>query len=148
MKLYELTNPSDATTFYAPDFRTAAMAVGIVGAGAYGCVELGVDGEPERMPPLIGDDWFVDKFGTSFAVMLEQMDKPTVIAALRSFAYTQANVNRRKEYDELISRADDPEARRGQWEDEHRSSMTTIVKYAWANADALQKVEDGSVAQR
>ena len=72
---FEIINPSDACTMYAPDLEVAAVAVSFLGDGKYPLE--GLDAAAGQGVPafLFGghDEWFSSKFGMSFQATAEHV---------------------------------------------------------------------------
>ena len=65
---FEIINPSDACTLYAPDLEIAAVAVSFLGDGKYQLEGLD-DAAGQGVPAFMfggHDEWFSSKFGMSF----------------------------------------------------------------------------------
>lgn len=65
---FEIVNPSDKYTMEAVDLEVAAVAVSLLGDGAYPLTGLGED-EGQDVPPFLfggHDEWFAQKFGMNF----------------------------------------------------------------------------------
>ena len=65
---FEIINPSDACTMYAPDLEVAAVAVSFLGDGKYPLEGLD-DAAGQGVPAFLfggHDEWFSAKFGMSF----------------------------------------------------------------------------------
>lgn len=65
---FEIINPSDACTMYAPDLEVAAVAVSFLGDGKYPLEGLD-DAAGQGVPAFLfggHDEWFSSKFGMSF----------------------------------------------------------------------------------
>jgi len=65
---FEIINPSDACTMFAPDLEVAAVAVSLLGDGKYALEGLD-DAAGQGVPVfLVGghDEWFSSKFGMNF----------------------------------------------------------------------------------
>lgn len=65
---FEIINPSDYCTMYAPDLEVAAVAVSFLGHGKYALEGLD-DAAGQGVPVFLSgghDEWFSSKFGTNF----------------------------------------------------------------------------------
>lgn len=131
--LYEIINPSDALTMYAPDLVTAGVAVAILGHGQYGV---------EGTPILFGwDEWFEGNGIQDLDIWLDQSDNlKSVAQCLRSVAL--GSVEERKYYDAALEAITDDAARKkfiADRNDRRRSSMNDIETRAHKLADACEK---------
>lgn len=88
---FELINPSDPYTFEAEDLEVAAVAVCLLGEGAYMARATCEGAKPEHDVPafLLGgqDDWFRKRFGVGFEASLVRMLErraPALARALES----------------------------------------------------------------
>ena len=81
MNLYELINPSDALTFYAPTIEVAGAAIGILGGGAYGAKDCASD---EQTPVLLGWKEWLAEHGMDDLNDWSIKHGAEIVAALRS----------------------------------------------------------------
>lgn len=154
MICYEITNPSDAATFLAPDREVALAGLAFIGHGACGGKPLMRDGKPLpdtevealRVPIfLFGgyDDWWPQQGWVEEPIGAVLRERTTeLVAALRSCAYGDAED--RFTYDSACAAITDPDLLakfKADWEDRRRGSMNAIVKRAWKAADAIEKRE-------
>lgn len=153
MICYDIVNPSDETTFLAPDRDIALAVVAFVGEGRYAGQALARDGK--RLSEAEADTLYVPMFfddgsfenwcqangypDNPLAPIMESR-KAEVVAALRSCAY--GDLEDRRTYDAACDAITDPdklaEFKRA-CEDRRRSSMNCIVLRALAIADAIEK---------
>lgn len=142
MKIYEIANPSDAYTLEAEDFLVAAVAVAMLGNGAYG-----IPGSPilwgwdawlkERIPQ--GLDAYITANREAIATVLDSV-----------MIGSEAD---RVLYQKTLSLIESPERReefRQLRHDTHRSSMNNIGTRAWALAKRMRGAavtvpKDGSI---
>lgn len=90
---FEISNPSDYCTMKARDLEVAAVAVCILGNGAYGLDGIGKD-EGKGVPIFLfggHDEWFKEKFGRTLDESETLMEsKPAELAdCLESVSYRQ-----------------------------------------------------------
>ncbi len=143
MTLYDLINPSDPVTFYAPSFTVAAAATIILGEGKLGASPVGEEGEEV---PLLAfadqayfDGWVQGLGYESFSEMLNENRSETV-ACLRTFA--TVSPDERKIYDLALRAITDDEKRTEfleAWDDAKRSSLNQITNVAHRLADQLER---------
>jgi hypothetical protein len=65
---FNIDNPSDPYTLEADDLQIAAVACCLLGNGQYGLTGIG-DSEGQDVPIFLlggADEWFTEKFGTSY----------------------------------------------------------------------------------
>lgn len=129
MKLYEIINPSDAMTMYAPTPVLAGVAVALLGNG-----KLGVEGSPI----LFGWDEWLKKNGIEDLSAWVKDHANEVGAALRSVAL--GSVNDRADYDAALAAIDRPEWRASfiaGRNDRRRSSLSDWETWAHQLADRI-----------
>ncbi|MDD5542860.1 MAG: hypothetical protein PHX83_06765 [Acidobacteriia bacterium] len=143
MKLYEVINPSDAVTFYAPDDATAVAVALTLGEGHYGAKrcedDVSVGGlllfckEKEAEQRIFG--WL----NGSFPEWCDAHDE-ALTAALESCA-TVAGQDDRFVYDKACSGLSgaELEAFKAEVQDRNRSSINDITGRAWKYAKVLRK---------
>lgn len=134
LTLYELANPSDPYTFYAPSVEVAGMAAALLSTG-FGAAP--VSGEGESSPVLFGwEDWMKEK-GIDEAWIAD--NKQVIAEALDSFLIGDAN--RRADVESMMEML--PEDKRIEWrekrQDRHRGSMNQIGEAAYALAKKLRQ---------
>lgn len=138
MKVYEISNPSDACTVAAEDDAVACVAVMLLGEGMYG-LDLG-DGK--SMPIMIlgadPDRWLQDEYGRAIEDVL-QRNLDEVIACLESLLYGTPDERRAFEASLEWIAEDQRSIAIAAWQDENRTSMTNIGRRAWQLADALRR---------
>lgn len=134
-KLYELINPSDTITFYAPDDEVAIACALIVGRGQYAAS----DEDGNNVGGMAFSDmekWITEWFGSSDGLdTLLTERKAEVVEALESFA-TMSRAARHV-YDTAMEHITDPAVRtafKAQIQDRERTSMNNITEFAWKNA--------------
>jgi hypothetical protein len=114
---WEIVNPSDSYTMECDNFKSAAVAITLLGQGAYPLEPIEGTNEAFEVPLFMfggANDWFMQEFGESIEDAFDDCIKTklaSVIAALRS--------------------VDIP--------DEKKSSMNDIGKKATQIADHLEK---------
>lgn len=84
--LFEIINPSDPYTMESDSLEVAAVAVCLLGSGAYGLKELD-SSEPLEVPIfLLGghDEWFQEKFGRTFKESADHVDAESMAKCLES----------------------------------------------------------------
>lgn len=134
MKLYELANPSDQYTFYAPSIEVAGVAVSLLST-AFGAEP--VDGKGESTPILFGwEEWFEQKGINSVWI---ECNRLAIADALDSFLIGSANM--RADVESMLEML--PDDKKKEWQeqrqDRHRSSISQIGEAAYAKAAALRK---------
>ena len=145
MPVYEIINPSDKCTLEAPGDAVAAVAVLLLGQGAFGVERC--DGDTMR--PILPffrfasnaevalEAWARDELGTPLDDNISA-HKSLLAAALESVLYGSAED--RRVYHRALDLIDDPTKRqqwRDEWEDSRRSSMNKICGAAWSMARAM-----------
>ena len=147
MKIWELTNPSDAITFEAPALGVAATVALMVGSGAYGAESE--DGEKVPILALAGlegvEDWVAEEFGGMTVEDLFALAKPAVPAALLSFV--TGSRSDRKLFESALAKMfpDKREEYREVWEDAKRTSMNQITEHAH---DLGRRMQDKAAAAK
>ncbi len=132
--LFNLINPSDAYTFYAPDIKVAGMAAAII-SSKYGASP--VDGKGESSPVLLGwDDW-MSKNG----IDTEWVGANSLLIADALDSLLIGSPEQRKELDDILSSL--PEAERIEWranrQRELQTSANMIADRAYALAERLRQ---------
>lgn len=131
--LYEIFNPSDPITMYAPDTKIGGVAVALLGNGKYGI---------EGTPIIFGwDKWFEEK---GISNLLDWMAIPEnaelIVKCLRSVAL--GSICERNDYDAALEAITDSELRAkfilGRNE-RRRSSMNDIETRAHTMADVIER---------
>lgn len=138
MPLFEIINPSDPLTMYAPDLLTAGVAVAVLGKGKLGAQNL--ENPEESTPILFGwDDWFVDQGVSDLSSWIED-NRLAVADALRSVAL--GNADSRADYDAALQAIEDP-VKRSEFirarNDRRRSSVSDWEGFAHVYAERLEK---------
>jgi hypothetical protein len=138
MKLYEISNPSDACTVVAEEDAVACVAVMLLGEGMYG-LDLGGG---KSMPVMIlgadPDRWLQEECGRTIDDVLKR-NLDEVIACLESLLYgTPAERFAFEESLEWIAEDQRAVAIAG-WQDENRTSMNNIGRRAEQLAKALRR---------
>jgi hypothetical protein len=127
--VWEIINPSDAYTIEAPDFRTAAAAVLVLGEGKYGLRPEDED-EGESMPLFLfgGHEGFLaTHFGGEDGLGEFIRDNPGPLADAFD-SVLLGRFDRRRDYKAALAAIDDPVKReqfRDAWHD-NRSSLNDI----------------------
>ncbi len=137
---YELINPSDAYTFYAPSLLIAACAVFIVGEGKYGAHR--VDDEEDHVPLFLfgGHETWLKDHGVEDLGAYIEAHRPEIAACLESFLIgDHADRVRMERVLDAIRDPADREAAREAWHDERRSSMNNIGLVAKRYAKILRE---------
>lgn len=133
MKLYELINPSDPYTFYAPNIEVAAVVVCQLSSN-FGAKEIGGDG---RTPILFGWGPWLEEHGIGPDWADDHLAE--IADALDSFLIGGAN--ERADVESML--AELPEEKRKAWrakrQDRHRSSMSQIGERAYGFAVLIRK---------
>ena len=139
MTLYDVSNPSDAYTFEAPDTTVAFVVVALLGNGGYGATPIG-DDKAEKIPIFLfggADDWMRERGIVIDRVLADR--KPAIIESLDSVLIGDAHD--RQAFRDGLELIDDPAKRvqwRDRWHDDRRSSMNNIGKRAWTIAARLR----------
>jgi len=131
-KLYELCNPSDPYTFYAPTVEVAGVAACLLSTG-FGAVSI--DGE-ERTPILFGwDEWLTEKGIDETWFKTHALE---IADALDSFMIGDAA--RRADVDSMLELL--PPEKRNQWvaerQERRRSSLNKIGERAYELAQKFR----------
>ncbi len=152
MLCYDVINPSDATTFLAPDRAVALAALVLVAEGHYAGRAIARDLAPIEPDEALDVPLFLERICTPYeewcraagytsdpidAVMASRTAELT--AALRSFQY--GDLEDRRTYQSALDAITEPAKRAAfvkGWEDRRRSSMNRIVQRAWLIADRLE----------
>lgn len=133
MKLFELINPSDQYTFYAPNIEVAAVAA-IQLSTSFGAKEIGGD---ERTPVMFGWQEWLDDRGITAEWTSDHREE--IAAALESFLI--GSPSHRADVESML--AELPEEKREAWrakrQDRHRSSLNQIGEAAYKYAAAIRK---------
>jgi hypothetical protein len=136
--LFEISNPSDSYTIEAKDFKTACIAICVLGRGQYGLTEIGGD---HSMPIFVfggHDEWFTENFGKDFKDTLEETPFEDIAEALES-VFIGHKVER-----ELLEAKKELLAPatfliwKAEYQENHRSSMNNIGKKAREKAQAIR----------
>ena len=140
LKLYELVNPSDPYTFYAPSVEVAGLASAML-SPSFGASP--VDGEGESSPVMFGwNEWMKEK-GIDDEWIAE--NKLAIADALDSFLI--GNANRRADVESMVEMLpDDKKAEwRGSRQDRNRTSLNQIGESAYKLAKQLREpaLDDG-----
>lgn len=135
--VFEIANPSDAYTIKAP-FMAAAIAVAILGNGAYGI---------PGTPVIFGwDDWLNEKGITDLGAHIEA-HKSEIIAALDSVLIGDERA--REEVEATLARI--PKEQHAAWlaerHDRRRSSMNNIGAKAAKLAARLRSEQNTQVSR-
>jgi hypothetical protein len=133
MKLYELANPSDPYTFYAPSIEVAGIAAAMISTG-FGATP--VDGEGESSPVLFGwDEWMKEKGIDSDWIEAHTAE---IADALDSFLI--GNAAKRADVESMLEMLPDDKKQewRDQRQDRHRSSLNQIGETAYELAKHLR----------
>ncbi|MCH8530330.1 MAG: hypothetical protein LAT65_05720 [Saccharospirillum sp.] len=138
--IFNIINPSDPYTLEANSHLMAALAICILGRGAYGGEQLDGDKSLSVPPFLFGghDEWFQENFGSSFNTCLEQADQKELAEVLDSVLIGDLSV--REDYENR--EADDTESweqRRDRFQFQKRSSVNDIGARAWEYARLLRE---------
>lgn len=143
-KLYEISNPSDPYTFKAPDFKSACIAICILGHGKYGIEEIGGDknGGSGKMPVFIfggHDQWFEGTFGKNFKETCLEVSKSTLADILETVLI--GSPASRKIFEDGLSLI--PPDKHEEWRKKYiegkRSSLNNIGKRAQELARELRE---------
>lgn len=143
MKLYDLSNPSDPYTFYAPSIEIAGVCVVLINSG-YGATPI--DGNGESSPIMFGwDEWFSAK-----GIDEKWIDKNKIAIADALDSFLIGTEKDRKDVEshiELLS-----EDAKKEWldkqQDKIRGSLNKIGEKAYGIARQLRKqVEPGKKTQ-
>jgi hypothetical protein len=132
--LYDIINPSDSATFYAPDLQVAALSMFLLSNGQFGADAIDTDKENNVPTFLMGGaiEWWDARFEISIADALGQRASD-VADALSSVAL--GDVSERVNFDSGLAAAHDggtAEAFRHTWNDTRRKSESDFT------ADAAQ----------
>lgn len=132
--LFELINPSDCVTFYAPDAVTAECVAGILGSGAYGYhnQDKSITGgltmfKTKKLDAVLAD--------AGFAQPDDALLRRVTADAFASCAYV--GFEGRKAYDDALAQATDKVAFKIQHDEERRSSLNKICPNAWVTAERI-----------
>jgi hypothetical protein len=133
MTLYELINPSDPYTFYAPSIEVAGVCAVLLST-AFGARQ--VSGEGEGTPVFFGWQEWLDERGID-ANWIEE-HRYQIADAYESFLIGDAA--KRDDIESMLAIL--PEEKRREWRDQrqdrHRSSMNRIGEAAYARAKQLR----------
>ena len=161
MICFNVVNPSDATTFLAPDRDIALAAIMLVSNGKYAAeplardlrVKLSEEEERAAQVPLFlfaatYECWWREQgFAADPVEGIVTRRRAEVAAALRSFAY--GDLQDRRTYESALKAITCPVLRQqfqSEWENDRCSSMNRIVQRAWAWADQLEQSAEGKAA--
>lgn len=132
----EIINPSDAYTLRTDDFQLAAVAIAVLGGGAFGLAEIG--GDEKRTPALFGwEEWLdeesidVEKYLKERGADLADVLDSVLIGQDRSEAEMTAKNIPPEKLDKWLADRHDMK----------RSSMNDIGSAAWDLAARLR--DDG-----
>ena len=136
MNLYELINPSDPYTFYAPSVEIAGAAVVLLSSN-YGATPVGDDGA-ESTPVIFGwDDWLKKKGIDEHWIKVNRLE---IADALDSFLIGETD--KRADVELMLEML--PEDKREEWknkrQDRHRTSMCQIGEGAYKMAEQLRNL--------
>lgn len=135
---YEIINPSDETTFEAPNLMVASLVTILLGGGQYGAKPE--DPEAEEVPLMLfggAEVWWAEHFDEPMEGAVDR-HAGAVSAALRTVCY--GGIDQRRLYDSAMRAIDDPDKAAAfieEWNDRNRSSMNNIMGRAHAIADKL-----------
>jgi hypothetical protein len=138
MKTYEIINPSDPYTIEAESFKTACVAVCLLGNGQWAVKSTD---EKEEMPMFLfggHDEWFEMTFGEPFKNALDSISPKELSDCLGSVVI--GSPTQRIIYYKTLALIDDPakkQAYREHWHNKYRSSMNDIGRTAWAIASKI-----------
>lgn len=132
-KLYEIINPSDPLTMYAPDTKIGGVAVALLGRGRYGI---------EGSPIVFGwDQWFEEQGISDLSAWLTTPENAMpVVKCLRSVAL--GSIEERKDYDAALEAITDSDLRAkfiADRNDRRRTSMNDIETRAHRLADSYER---------
>ena len=134
LTLYELINPSDPYTFYAPSIEIAGVAVVMLSSG-FGATPA--RGEGESTPVLFGWKEWLEEKGIDNAWCIAHLSE--IADALDSFLI--GNAAHRADVESMLDEL--PPEKRDAWrakrQDRHRSSMNQIGEAAYAAAKRLRQ---------
>lgn len=138
---YELINPSDAYTFFAPTLLIAACAVFVLGEGKYGAHP--VDSKDTDLVPIFlfggHDAWLKDRGVDDLPTYIDE-HRCEIATCLDSFLI--GTHNERCTMEKVLAEIRDPNDRekaREKWIDGRRSSMNNIGLRAKQLAMLLRK---------
>lgn len=129
LKLYELVNPSDPYTFYAPNIKIAGI-VACQLSMYYGAFEVG--NEDNRTPMLFGWNEWIEEQGIDSDFMKKNME--VIGHAYNSFLI--GNAEDREATEKMLAKADNPISACLNYQEEQRSSMNDIGSEAYKFAKA------------
>lgn len=133
MTLYELVNPSDGYTFYAPSIEIAAACAVLLSTG-FGATPS--SGEGESTPVLFGWQEWLDERGIDSEWIDSHRDE--IADAYESFLI--GGSSERADVESMLAML--PEEKREEWrnqrQDRRRSSMNQIGEAAYAKAKQLR----------
>ncbi|MEN6325810.1 MAG: hypothetical protein ABFD18_06350 [Syntrophomonas sp.] len=141
--IFEIINPSDKYTLETDDFKTACIAVLILGEGKYSIDQ--VDGNLNMPIFLFGghDEWFKAQFGSTVSEVMESITGEYWLKIAECLDSVMiGGPNKRKMYYDaltLIEGEDKKKEWRDKWHDTYRGSMNNIGSRAWALAEVLRK---------
>ena len=133
MTLYELINPSDTYTFYAPSIEVAGVCAVLLSSG-FGATPARGDGE--STPVLFGWQEWCDDRGINSEWVHEHREE--IADAYDSFLIGGAA--KRDDVESMLAMLPDEkkEEWRNQRQDRHRTSMNQIGEAAYAKAKAFR----------
>jgi hypothetical protein len=139
--IYELINPSDATTFVAGDLKIAALVTFLVGGGGYSAEPE--DDKAAGVPMFLfggAEEWWNKTFPGEPMGEAVEANREEVVIALRSVCY--GNATSRRLYDRAMAAITDEEKRVAfvaEWNDANRSSLNNIMGRAHSIADGIEE---------
>lgn len=137
LTLYELINPSDPYTFYAPSIEVAGVCAALL-SPSYGASPVNSDGE--STPLLFGWNEWLEARGINDEWVTAHKDE--IADAWDSFLIGDAR--QRADVESMLALL--PEEKRQEWRDQRqdrrRSSLSQIGEMAYAKAAKLRKLGD------
>jgi hypothetical protein len=133
LKLYELINPSDPYTFYAPSIEVAGACVVILSTG-FGAKP--VDGDGECTPVMFGwNEWLKDR-----GIDDKWLDEHLAELAECYESFLIGDAAKRADVESMLAML--PDDKKQEWRDQrqhrHRSSMNQIGEAAYQRARAFR----------
>lgn len=149
LRLFEVINPSDAATFYAPSIGIAAVAMLLLdgGRGLYGATDIEADESTPLFAFCSGGDaqQWLDSYGLWPLDDAIDKNREAIAAALESVALGKPAD--RRDFDDAVASITDPEARQAFIErrnDRRRSSMNNFEARAHEVASGLRRKEEAT----
>jgi len=135
LTLYELINPSDPYTFYAPSVEVAGVCAVLLST-SYGAKPVSGDGE--STPILFGWQEWLTEHGIDNAWITEHKDE--IADAYDSFLIGDSS--KRADVESMLAMLSEDKRQewRDQRQDRHRSSMSRIGEIAYVRAEAIRKL--------